>query len=157
LAARKKIPITNAELYRFHVANLRSIEMALDQLALVSKDLIRKKRDSLVEPFLRTWLLLFGAWTECRLQKLLYEKRGFTPLERDQVQTAKKQEQKWKITIEAGFRRRHKVKKLTLGSLGHSAFSKYQSLIRAFEEYVKPVIELREQARTRPMDISTNK
>jgi hypothetical protein len=135
--------VTDDDLYRFHVANVRSVERALCEIELLSKDAIKKSRSSLVASLLRAHILLLGAWTECRLKKLLYEKGRFLADERNLIGRADTQEKRWKLTIEAGFKRRYHLKTLTVTSLKHTAYGQYQTLLKALDEDIRPVIESR--------------
>lgn len=139
----KKEPISDEKFYDFHVANLRSINEGLSEIETLSKEAVRRNRPYLLPSLLCTYLLLIGAWTECRLRKLLFEKGGFKPADRVYVRSARTQQLQWKRTIDLGFKRRHCVKHLTLDALKHTAHGQYQSLVEAFSNDIGPVIELR--------------
>lgn len=140
--ARNK-PITDAELYKFHVENLRSIDRAIGQVELLAKEAIRKDRLPMIDALLRTHLLLLGAWTECRLKKLLYEQNGFNAAEREAVRAKGTQLERWATTIDIGFKRRYGVENFSINTLRHTAFNRYAALQSALSNDIGPVIELR--------------
>jgi len=139
----RKLPLSQSDLYRFHVENLRSIERALREIEFLCKEAIRRSRQTVVDSLLRTHLLLVGTWVECRLRKLLYEQNGFTDKERQIVLSEDTQEKRWISVIETGFQRRYGVKTLSKASLKHTAFARYHELISVVENDVGPIIELR--------------
>ena len=125
----RKAPTSDADLYRYHVANLRSIERALGQVQLLCRDAIRKDQQSLVGSLLRTHILLVGAWTECRLKKLLFENNGFQPTDRTHIRKQRSQEERWRAAIDIGFKRRYKLRRLSRYALEHTASARRQAML----------------------------
>ena len=55
-----------SKLYQFHVANLRSIQLALDNTALSLRRVIAEENTPAIESFTRLYAFLVGAWAETR-------------------------------------------------------------------------------------------
>ena len=67
------------KLFQFHVSNLRSIEIAINNAALSTRKSIAEQNQKAIISFVRLYSFLLGAWAETRLSKLLYEQNGITP------------------------------------------------------------------------------
>lgn len=63
---------TPDKLYKFHVANLREVDRAMEKIARSLRLAIKTEDDLTTSAFMRLYALLLGAWAECRLRKLLY-------------------------------------------------------------------------------------
>ncbi|MBI2331464.1 MAG: hypothetical protein HYU84_04750, partial [Chloroflexi bacterium] len=136
------------KLYKFHVENLRAIESAMAQIDSALKIAIKEQRQDLVSSHTRLYSLLLGVWSECRLVKLLFEKNGFGPKEREYILGNKDKNTKydqWGKALEMGFRKQYNIKKAKLNptSLLHSVYTKYQTLLSILENDLMPIIEIR--------------
>ena len=133
------------KLYQFHVSNLRSIEIAIGNTALSTRKAIAEQNQKAVESFIRLYSFLLGAWAETRLSKLLFEKKGITPDERNTVLAQKTQIDRWQKAVEVAFRKQYKVPSaaLTEKTLPHSAFSRHASLIDILDNDLRSIIEIR--------------
>lgn len=136
---------TPRKLYQFHVANLREIDRAMERVARSLRNAISRGDETMVSSFMRLYALLLGAWAECRLQKLIYEPKGFDDSERDIIQAKRTQLERWQTVIDVAFRRQYRVTKapLTTDSLPHSAYSRYATLSDMLENDLRSIIELR--------------
>lgn len=139
------VPISDAELYKAHVLNLRAVE---DGIAQIERDLNRAISEgsvSLSETLKKLYLFLAGAWAECRLKKLLYEANGFTEIERSQIKSQRTQSDKWKKSLELGYRKRYNVRRVVLSatSLPATAWFRYSALRELICQDLEPLIELR--------------
>ena len=62
---------TPDQLYKFNVANLREIDLAIDKIGFSLKKSISKQEEILVSTYTKLSAFLLGAWAECRLRKLI--------------------------------------------------------------------------------------
>lgn len=133
------------KLYKFHVANLRAIETAIDKVASTLRDAISRNDTKVIESFVRLYALLLASWAECRLRKLLYEPNGFSDAERSHIKGKGKQIERWLATIEVAFRKHYNIPSAVLSNatLPHSAWARYESVIQLVDIDLRPVIELR--------------
>ena len=115
------------KLYHFHVCNLRSIEIAINNTALSARKAIAENNQNAITSFVRLYSFLIGAWAETRLVKLLFEKNGITPDERNIILAQQTQSDRWLKAVEIAFRKQYHVPSspLTENTLPHSAFSRY--------------------------------
>jgi hypothetical protein len=133
------------KLYEFHVANLHAIEIALDKVALTLREAIAQNDVKMIPPFMRLFALLLASWAECRLSKLLYEPKGFTDLERSGIAAKGTQIERWLAAIESAFRKHYNIPNavLSVATLQHSAWSRYESVVQLVNDGLRPIIELR--------------
>ena len=133
------------KLYKFHVANLREIDHAMERVARSLRVAVKEGDETTASSFMRLYGLLLGAWAECRLRKLLFEPTGFDITERQAILAKNTQIEQWQTAIELGFRRQYKVSKapLTVDNLSHSAFTRYTTLLAMLTNDLRSVIELR--------------
>ena len=75
------MPLSNDEIYRVHVDNLRAVEKGCNQVYLQLKRCLAVRQDAAASALLKVFVLLIGAWSEVRLLKLLYEAGGFSNIE----------------------------------------------------------------------------
>jgi hypothetical protein len=136
---------TPEKLYEFHVANLNAIVIALDRVALTLREAIAKNDIKTMPSFMRLYALLLASWAECRLSKLLYEPNGFSNLERSGIVSRGTQIDRWMATIEFAFRKHYNIPNavLSINTLPHSAWSKYESVVKLVDIDLRPIIELR--------------
>lgn len=137
--------VSDDKLYKFHVANIRSVEIALDNATLSARKAISEENISATESFVRLYALLLGAWTENRLKKLLFENNGFSPAERSRVVALETQLEQWKKVVELAFRKHYQAPyaELSDSTLPFSAFARYRSLMELLENDLRPIIEVR--------------
>ena len=101
------------KLYKFHVANLRSVSDGLDHAFRSARNVIARRDQSVVSTHVRLLLFLLGVWSEVRLLKLLYEPNGFSPLERKTILATTALE-RWQLAVEIAFRRHYHIPKADL-------------------------------------------
>ena len=135
----------DSKLYSFHVANLRSLQIAINTSALSARKAIAEENQQAIDTFVRLYAFLLGAWAEVRLSKLLFEQNGFSLKQRNRVLSQNSQLTQWKKAVEVGFRKQYNVPTATLTdtSLPHTAYAQYRTLIEVLERDLKAVIEIR--------------
>lgn len=133
------------KLYKFHVANLRSLQIALDNTALSARKVIAEQNVEATASFTRLYAFLVGAWAETRFQKLLNENKAFDEATRNKVLSQSTQLDQWIKTVELSFRHHYKVPhaQLSTQTLPHSSFQRYTTLIALINDDLKLVIEVR--------------
>lgn len=140
------MPRNPSKLYRFHVANLRELELAIGHAARLARSAIasRDPQQSL-RSLLRLYALLIGAWAECRLRKLLHEEFGFAAEERAVVLAGATQLEQWRMTVDLAFRKHHKVSKAELDArvLGVAHAARRNALHDTLNNELKILIEIR--------------
>lgn len=94
--------------YRYHVANLEAVGLALAQNARVVKHAIRRQDDAATLAITRMHALLAAAEMECRLLKLMHESVVLGS-DRAAVLAERSQRDQWLAAIDRGFRRRYGV------------------------------------------------
>lgn len=137
--------LSNKDLYKCHVANLRAIELGISRIERDLRSCLSRGDVQTSEALLKTLLLLTGAWAECRLKKLLYEPAGFNGADRLAISKKGSQIDQWLASLELGYRRRYQVPKaaLSIGNLKATAFSRYSLLKEVIESDLRPIIEMR--------------
>lgn len=133
------------KLYRFHVTNIHSIEIAMKNVALATRTAISEENNTRVKSFVSLYALLLGAWAETRLSKLLYENKGLTDNQRNLVNSESTQLDKWLRIIEVAFRKHYKIPKAPLNNsnLPFTANARYTILKQILENDLRNVIEIR--------------
>lgn len=139
------MPLSDADLYKAHVKNLRAVE---DSISHIERDLnraISEDNSSLADTLKKLYLLLAGAWAECRLKKLIYEADGFSSSDRSSIRGERSQSDRWKKAVELGYRKRYKVRKASLSelSLQPTSWFRYVALKDIITQELEPLIELR--------------
>jgi len=137
--------ITDNKLYRFHVKNIHSIEIALSHSAIAARSAIAEQNKPAIKSFVSLNALLLGAWAENRLRKLLYESNGLSVVERESVTSQATQLDQWKKLIEVAFRKHYKIPHALLSdeSLPFTASARYTVLNKILCSDLKSVIEIR--------------
>lgn len=137
--------IQEYKIYKYHVANLRSIEIALKNTARSARKAISEKNQPATNSFVRLYAFLIGAWAENRLKKMLYEKNIFSKKERIKVMNQTGLLDRWQKAVEAAFRKHFKIPKakISQNSLPHTAYTRYSSLIEILDKDFRSVIEVR--------------
>jgi len=136
---------TPNKIYEFHVENLHAIDIALDKVALTLRESIAKNNGKMIASFMRLFALLLASWAECRLNKLLYEPKRFSDIERDSITSQKTQLDRWSAVIEVAYRKYYSIPhaKLSATTIPHSAYSRYESVLELINCDLRPIIELR--------------
>jgi len=137
--------ITDQELYRFHVTNIHSIEIALNNAALAARTAISEENKPAIKSFVSLYALLLGAWAETRLSKLLYENNGLSVNQRNLVNHKSTQLDKWLRVIEVAFRKHYNIPTAPLNesNLPFTANARYTVLKQILENDLRNVIEIR--------------
>jgi len=137
--------ITNEKLYRYHVTNIRSVEIALNQSALAARKAIAKKNNPAIKSFVSLNAVLLGAWSENRLKKLLFENNGFSDAERTIILSQQSQIDQWLKLTEVSFRKHYNVTNAPLNSsnLPFTANAQYAELTSILDADLRSIIELR--------------
>lgn len=137
--------ITDKKLYRFHVTNIHSIEIALNHSALSARAAISEENQPATKSFVSLYALLLGAWAENRLRKLLYESNGLLAAEREVITAQSTQIDQWLKVIEVAFRRHYDVPSAPLSNqnLPFTASARYEVLKQILEQDLRNVIEIR--------------
>lgn len=137
---------SSTDMYKYYVANLRELELAISHTARMARsEIASKDPQRSLRSLLRLYSFLIGAWAETRLKKLLYEQSGFNESERNIVLSESSQLEQWKKTIELAFRKHHKITKATLDkySLGITEGAKFDALNDVLSNELKIIIEIR--------------
>lgn len=138
------MPATPEKLYKAHVKNLRAVDTALERLLRELNASLSRCDDTTSDAFLKTTMLLLGAWAEDRLRKMLYEPDGFTPAERQQITSAGSQIEICKVALERGFRNRYQIPFANLSqTLPLTTRARYSALLNIIDEDLRPIIEAR--------------
>lgn len=137
--------LSDTKLYKYHVENLRSLEIALKNTATSVRKAISEENTKAINCFVRLNALLLGAWAEIRLNKLLYEQNGFTMTQRNFILSQPTQLKKWLKAVEVAFREKYCVPSanLTDSTLTFTAHARYSSLTNILKRDLRPVIEIR--------------
>lgn len=133
------------KLYRYHVENLRAIEVALDDVEATLRRAVARGANRDRDSFVRLNSLLLGVWAECRLSKLLFEKDVFSSTKRNGILAKSTLLDKWLLVVETGFRKHYAAPKaqLTETTLPHSAFAQYTTLLDLLRSDLRMSIETR--------------
>jgi len=135
--------LTNNKKYKYHVKNLHTIEIALSDTALSTRNAIRKQNEKAITSFTRLFSFLLGAWIETRLKKLLYEKDAFLNSQIEEILNENTQFDQWLKLIEVAFKKHYQVRNISKHSMELKSFSYYQEINNIFNEYIKNIIEIR--------------
>ena len=136
---------TREKLYKWHVANTRSIEIAMKAASIACRQAIAEDNSPARQSFLSLYTLLLGAWAENRLRKLLYEPSGLNDDERRDVMSQSSRYEAWRKVTEISYRKHYRVPHATLSeqTLPFSAFAQYIKLTEMLETDLRSVIEMR--------------
>lgn len=137
--------VDNKKLYKFHVKNIHSIEIALNNSALAARSAIAEQNEPAIKSFVSLNSFLLGAWAENRLRKLLYENFGLSDQERSTVIAQSSQIEKWEKLIEVAFRKHYNVPTAVLNesNLPFTAAARYKVLNEILDKDLRSVIEIR--------------
>ena len=137
--------ISNQRLYRFHIENIRSIEIALKHAALAARQAIATTNKPAIKSFVRLYAFLLGAWAENRLKKLLYENNGLTATDRATILSQQSQIDQWIKLVEVAFRKRYNIPHAMLSdtTLPFTSYAQYSVLIEILDKDLRTIIEVR--------------
>jgi len=133
------------KLYKYHVTNLQSLEIAIKSTALSARKAISEQNGNSIESFVRLYAFLLGAWAETRLGKLLLERAGFSSSERRKVLEERRQLDQWNKAVDIAFRKHFRIPraKLEPPNIPHTESHRYLSLKETIDIHLKPVISVR--------------
>jgi hypothetical protein len=135
---------TSQELYKYHVANVQRVTYALDRIAPTIRAAIASEDDKTLAAFLPLYMLLLGAWAECRLRKLLFEPNAFDNADRIRVEQRPKHLEKWQKVVEIAFRKHYAIPNASLEqALPFTAGARCTEINRLLNSDLRPVIEIR--------------
>jgi hypothetical protein len=138
------MPLSDSDLYKAHVLNLRSVRDGIAQTERQLRAAIARNDESAARTLLFVLLLLTGSWAECRLRKLMFEPNGFDSADRQFVTSGRTQLDQWKNAVELGFRRRFNIKRASLlTALPLTPRMQFTALTDALETDLRPIIEMR--------------
>lgn len=137
--------LTQSKLYGFHVANLRTIQLALDNTALSLRKVIAEENIPAIKSFTRLYAFLVGAWAETRLQKLINENSGFSEIDKHKIKVEETQLDQWMKTVELSFRNYYGLPnaKINAKTIPHTAFHRYDTVTNLIDTDLRSVIEVR--------------
>lgn len=143
--SKMKKYLAQSKLYTFHLENLRSLGIALNNTAISARKAIAEKNTPATQSFLRLYAFLLGAWAETRLHKLINENGAFIDVEKSKISAQPSQLDQWHKTVEISFRSYYHVPKaeLTVTTLPHSAYHKFQTIKDIIDIDLKSIIEVR--------------
>jgi hypothetical protein len=132
------------KLYEFHTCNLRAINEGLTTVLNSARDAIAHDRSQSILTYIRLYAFLTGAWTECRLLKLLYEPKAFSAADRSRI-LARKALERWTEVVDTAFRRHYSIPMAQLRppALPMTAFTRMNILRDVLEDDLRSVIALR--------------
>lgn len=139
------MPATDADLYKAHVKNLRAIEEGLSEIKRDLNRAIADENIALTETLKKLYLFLAGAWAECRLKKLMYEASGFNSSQRAIISAERSQADRWRKSLELGFRKRYGITRAPLSdrTLSATAWFRFAATRQIIAENLEPLIGLR--------------
>jgi hypothetical protein len=135
-----------SKIYKYHVANLRELQLALSHTGRLARtEIASKDPQQGLRSLLRLYSFLVGAWIETRLRKLLHEEFGFTESERNQIEQKSSQLEQWKETVDLAFRKHHKITKAPLDerNLGVAHAARRSALHEVLSNELRILIEIR--------------
>lgn len=134
------------KLYRYHCDNSRRIVDAIKRIELQARRAIAVEDRKTVKALLPLYSLLIGASAETHLQKILFEPRAFTPIQREAIARESTQLGKWKRLLDVAFRahlRLNPKTALTKDTMPIQDYHLYIELGQLLEHELKIIIELR--------------
>ena len=137
--------VNSERLYKFHVENLRSLEIALNDSARACRREIASENDAGSKSHLSLYAFLVGAWAECRLSKCLFEQDGFSAEVRDDLYKIPSQLDRWKGTVARAFRLHFDIptRPLSEQNIPFSDYSRFVRINEILENELRSVIEIR--------------
>lgn len=132
------------KLYQFHTRNLQAIDEGLTTVLGSARAAIAQNRQQTISTHIRLYAFLMGAWTECRLLKLLFEPNAFSGSDRSRILQLNALE-RWTEVVETAFRRHFSISAAPLRppALPATAFARMNLLRDVLENDLRSVITLR--------------
>lgn len=137
--------LPDEKIYKYHVANIRSVEIAINHTSLSARKAISEKNVHARDSFVRLYALLIGLWAENRLKKLLFEKNAFSEEERRRILSQSTHIDQWNKTVEVSFRKHFNVPNapLSKSALPLTTYSQFLELTDIIDKNLRSVIEIR--------------
>jgi hypothetical protein len=135
-----------SKIYKYHVANLKELELAISQVArLTTAAIASGDPQRSLRTLNRLHAFLIGSWAETRLNKLLNEEFGFTNAERQRIESFSTQLERWTNTIDLAFRKHHNKPKAELNAdnIGVAHAARRQALHDVLGKELRIIIEIR--------------
>lgn len=139
--APTKREMTRFELHRLYAKNCAAVNIGMQRTGLVLRQAISSGDQKTEDALTRLYALTLAIWAESRLLVLLDEKRAFGRVPRKVILKEKTQLEKWKGTVRMAFRKRYKVKTISL--LPFSQKKQYEEIAAMLDRDLGPCIELR--------------
>lgn len=136
------MPEDRKTLYRAHVENLRSIDIAIKSVREALRDAIAFSREGPERALSRTYLFLVGAWAETRLQKILLEPNAGAEAVLASHNFSVAQIDQWGALVRNAYDW-HRLNSSIEGSELSYLEKKKDSLLQLLDSDLKPVIGLR--------------
>ena len=132
------------KLYKFHVANLRSVSEGLDHVFRSARNAIARSDMSVIRTYIRLLSFLLSTWSEVRLLKMLYEPNGFSPADRDRILKATALD-RWLLAVEVAFRRHYGIQREALRppKLPSTAYLRHTTLKQILQNELHGIITMR--------------
>jgi hypothetical protein len=137
--------LNQSKIFKYHVANLKSLELAINNTAIAARKAISEQNQPGTLTFTRLYAFLLGAWAETRLHKLLNENGAFSTANREIILSQQSQIEQWLKAVEISFREYHKIPKakLTEHTLLHTSFHRLNTINIILDKDLRSVIEVR--------------
>lgn len=132
-------------LYAAHVSNLRALNAALTHVHRQLNYLLASEQDIAAQALLKIYVFLIGAWAEVRLLKMLHEPHAAADVHRQKILAESTQLDRWKMSIEVGFRSKHNVPIAPLSkyTLPATQYFLFEELVNLINEELSPIISIR--------------
>ena len=136
---------SDSKLYKYHVTNLKAIQIALDQTSRLTRPAIGSGDVKTCNSLIRLFAFLIGAWAECRLMKLIYEPNSFDKADRKKIQSKKARIDQWHLAVELAFRKQYEVPKAKLSehTLSFTAFARFRAIEDILDADLRQIVEVR--------------
>ncbi|WP_448917131.1 hypothetical protein [Haemophilus sputorum] len=138
------------KIYKYHVANLKALQLALNYIArLAKKEIAKEKEDSqkILVSLLRLYTFMLGAWAEVSLKKILYASQKLNDEERTFILKKRTQIEQWQGVVELSFRKNFKIPKAKLEEnlkrKDIAAYQKYIEINELINKDLRIIIEIR--------------
>ena len=135
---------SSKDLYKCHVANLRSVSHGLDHVFRSARDAIARNDQRVIDTHIRLLLFLLGVWSEVRLLKILYEFNGFSQAQRKRISKATALD-RWLLAVELAFRKHYSIPKAALRppQLPSTAYLRFTTLTETLNNELSEIITMR--------------
>lgn len=131
-------------LYKIHLENERALSEAFDVARQTCKNAIRGGKLRQEELLTKNCALLLGAKLETTLLRIIHDPSGFTPDQRQRIDSAPTAADKWARVVKEAFASRHNIPMSQVPQrLPFTAQARYAEVDRLVKEQFIPLIELR--------------